>query len=83
MQHPSRSVPVGMQPVYWADLNRLLKKGVITEVHEHTGWVNSTVPVVKFDNSLRLCLDLQNTDKVYLLMVDLYSQFLVLRRLNN
>ena len=36
---------------------RLTKEGIITEVHEHTEWINSIVPVMKPDGSLRLCLD--------------------------
>ena len=34
-----------------------MKEGIITEVHEHTKWINSIVPVMKEDGSLRLCLD--------------------------
>ena len=34
-----------------------MKEGIITEVHEHTEWINSIVPVMKEDGSLRLCLD--------------------------
>ena len=35
VQHPPRSVPVAMQSTYKAELNRLLKEGIITEVKEH------------------------------------------------
>ena len=34
-----------------------MKEGIITEVHEHTEWINSIVPVMKDDGSVRLCLD--------------------------
>ena len=34
VQHPLRSVPLGMQSVYKAELDRLVKEGIITEVHE-------------------------------------------------
>ena len=57
VQHPPRSVPLGMQSAYKAELDRLVKEGIITEVHDHTEWINSIVPVVKDDGSLRLCLD--------------------------
>ena len=57
VQHPPRSVPIAMQPAYKAELERLTKEGIITEVHEHTEWINSIVPVMKPDGSLRLCLN--------------------------
>ena len=57
VQHPPRSVPLGMQSAYKAELDRLVKEGIITEVHEHTEWINSIVPFMKEDSSLRLCLD--------------------------
>ena len=57
VQHPSRSVPVAMQTTYKEELARLTKEGIITEVKEHTEWINSIVPVMKPNGSLRLCLD--------------------------
>ena len=36
VQHPPRSVPIAMQPAYKTELERLLKEGIITEVHKHT-----------------------------------------------
>ena len=36
VQHPPRSVPLGMQSAYKAELGRLVKEGIITEVHECT-----------------------------------------------
>ena len=47
VQHPCRSVPVAMQDAYKAELERLTKEGIITEVKEHTEWINSIVPVMK------------------------------------
>ena len=38
-----------MQSAYRAELDRLVKEGIITEVHEHTEWINSIVPVMKED----------------------------------
>ena len=61
---PPRSVPLGMQSAYKAELDRLVREGIITEVHEHTEWINSTVPVIKEDSSLRLCLDSKDLNKV-------------------
>ena len=63
VQHPPRSVLIAMQPAYKAELHRLTKEGIITEVHEHTGWINSLVPVMKPDGSLRLCLDPKDLNK--------------------
>ena len=42
---------------------RLVREGTITEVHEHTEWINSIVPVMKEDSSLRLCLDPKDLNK--------------------
>ena len=63
VQHPPRSVPLGMQSAYKAELDRLVKEGIITEVHEHTEWIISIVPVMKEDGSLRLCLDPKDLNK--------------------
>ena len=63
VQHPPRSVPLGMQSAYKAELDRLVKEGIITEVHEHTEWINSIVPVMKEDCSLRLYLDPKDFNK--------------------
>ena len=63
VQHPPRSVPLGIQSAYKAELDRLVKEGIITEVHEHTEWINSIVPVMKEDSSLRLCLDPKDLNK--------------------
>ena len=45
VQHPPRSVPVAMQTAYKAELARLTKEGIITEVRKHTEWINLIVPV--------------------------------------
>ena len=63
VQHPPRSVPSGIQSAYKAELERLMKEGIITEVHEHTEWINSIVPMMKEDGSLRLCLDPKDLNK--------------------
>ena len=63
VQHPPRSVPIAMQPAHKAELERLTKEGIITEVHKHTEWINSIVPVMKPDGSLRLCLNLKDLNK--------------------
>ena len=63
VQHPPRSVPVAMQSPYRAELNRLVKEGIITEVKEHAEWINLIVPVMKSNGSLRLCLDPKDLNK--------------------
>ena len=40
-----------------------MKEGIITEVHEHTEWINSIVPVMKEDGSPRPCLDPKDLNK--------------------
>ena len=62
-QHPPRSVPVAMQTAYKAELDRLTKEGIITEVREHTEWINSIVPLMKPNSSLRLYLDPEDLHK--------------------
>ena len=52
-----------MQSIYKAELNRLVKEGIIAEVKEHTEWINSIVPVMKSNGSLRLCLDPKDLKK--------------------
>ena len=63
VQHPPRSVPIAMQTAYKAELDRLTKEGIIKEVKEHTEWINSIVPVMKPNGSLRLCLDPKDLNK--------------------
>ena len=53
-----------MQSAYKAELNRLVKEGIITEVKEHTEWINSIVSVMKSNGSLRLWLDPKDLNKV-------------------
>ena len=36
-----------MQSAYKAELYKLVREGIITEVHEHTEWINFIVPVMK------------------------------------
>lgn len=57
VQHAPRRVPEKRKSAYKAELERLVKEGVITKVNTHTDWVNSVVSVDKPDGSIRLCLD--------------------------
>ena len=64
VQHPPRSVPIAMQSTYRAEIDRLVKEAIITEVKEHTEGINLIVPVMKSNGSLRLCLDPKDLNKV-------------------
>ena len=64
VQHPPRPVPVAMQTAYKTELDRLTKEGIITEINEHTEWINLIVPVMKPSGRLRLCLDPKDLNKV-------------------
>ena len=63
LQHPPRSVLVAIQSAYKAELKRLVKEGIITEVKDHTEWINSIAPVMKSNESLRQCLNPKDLDK--------------------
>ena len=40
--HLPRSVPLGMQSAYRAELDSLVEEGIIMEIHKHTEWINSS-----------------------------------------
>ena len=67
VQHPPRSVPIAMQAANRAELNRLVKEGIITEVKECMEWINLIVPVMKSNGSIRLCLDPKDLNKAMVL----------------
>ena len=62
-QHHPRSVPIDKQAAYRAELDRLVKEGIIAEVHTHAQWITSITPVVKSDGHLRLCLNPKDLNK--------------------
>ena len=45
VQHAPCQVAVSLKSAYKAELQRLLDASIITEVHGHTEWINSIVPV--------------------------------------
>ena len=57
VQHAPRQVPEKKKDSYRAELERLTKEGIIVKEDNHTPWINSIVPAVKPDGSIRLCLD--------------------------
>ena len=52
-----------MQPAYRAELDRLVKEGIIMEVHTHTEWINFIIPVVGSYGCQRLCLNSKDLNK--------------------
>ena len=56
--NPPRKAPVAMADKVKAELDRMVRIGVITEVSEPTGWVNSMVAArKKGKDEIRICLD--------------------------
>ncbi|XP_028660385.2 uncharacterized protein K02A2.6-like [Erpetoichthys calabaricus] len=56
----ARSVPYALRPKVEADIDRLVKLGVLDPV-SHSEWATPVVPVVKSDGSVRLCGDFKVT----------------------
>ena len=54
VRHATWSIPVGMQEVYKAELDRLVREEVIIEVDHYMEWVNPIVPAQKPDGKIRL-----------------------------
>ena len=63
VQHPPGQYQLPCKMHTKAELERLTKERIITEVKEHTEWINSIVPVMKPNGSLRLCLDPKDLNK--------------------
>lgn len=58
-----RRVPFNLEEPLKAELDRLIKLGVIEPISKPTDWVNSIVLVKKANGSLRLCLDPRHLNK--------------------
>ena len=54
---PPRKVPIALKDELKAELDTMVKNGVITPIQEPTDWVNSIVIVEKRNWKLRICLD--------------------------
>ena len=63
VHHPLYHIAVSLKPACKAELDRLQKLGIITEVKEDNEWINSIVPVKKSDYSLKLSLNLKDLNK--------------------
>ena len=62
--HPPRKAPIQLREKIKAELERMLRLGVIRKVNEPTDWVSSITYVTKQDGSLRICLDPKDLNNV-------------------
>ena len=66
-QTPCRPVPIHLKQAFKAEIDKMLKAGVLKPVHEATPWINSFVLVKGNDQhgqpKLRICLDPTNLNK--------------------
>lgn len=62
--HAPRKVPAALREPLKKELDRLVEEKIIVKVNKPTAWVNSLVMVHKRDNSIRICLDPQDLNKV-------------------
>ena len=63
VQHVCRRSPIAIKPKFKAKLDQMDKTGIITKVTEPTEWISSSVPVLKPDGSVRVCLDPKDLNK--------------------
>ena len=66
-QAPCRPVPIHLKEAFKAEINKMLKAGVLKPIQEATLWINSFVVVEGTDQQgkpkLRICLDPTNLNK--------------------
>ena len=66
-QTPCRPVPIHLKEAFKAEINKMLKAGVLKPIQEATPWINSFVLVEGTDQQgkrkLRICLDPTNLNK--------------------
>lgn len=60
----ARKVPFPLLPKGKEELNLMLKEGIIEDVTELTDWCAPTVPVVKPNGKIRICVDLRKLNEV-------------------
>ena len=56
----ARQLPYAMRPKVEAELDKLEKEGILSKV-DHSEWATPIVPVVKRDNTVRICGDFKAT----------------------
>ena len=66
-QTPCRPVPIHLKEAFKAEIDKMLKAGVLKPIQEATPWINSFVLVEGTDQQgkpkLRICLDPTNLNK--------------------
>ena len=66
-QTPCRPVPIHLKEAFKAEIDKMLKAGVLKPIQEATPWINSFVLVEGNDQQgkpkLRICLDPTNLNK--------------------
>ncbi|XP_026743690.1 uncharacterized protein K02A2.6-like [Trichoplusia ni] len=60
---PYRRVPIPLENKINDKLDELVEKDIIEPVDQATTWVSPVVPILKSDNSLRLCVDMRCATK--------------------
>lgn len=60
---PYRRVPIPLENKINDKLDELVKKDIIEPVDQATSWVSPVVPILKSDNTLRLCVDMRCANK--------------------
>jgi hypothetical protein len=61
--HTARRVPIPLLQKVKEELQRLKEAGVIEEIQEPTDWCAPMVPVLKRNNSVRICTDYKQLNK--------------------
>ena len=56
---PTRRKPIAVRPKLKAELDRIMKLGVITKVEDPTQWVSQLAVVTKNNGGVRVCIDLR------------------------
>ena len=60
---PCRRIPLSLKDKVKAELDSLIKRGILEEINEPTEWVSQMAIVEKVDGKIRLCIDPQQLNK--------------------
>ena len=62
--HDMPPVPIQLQDAYQEELERLIRAGILLQMHDdYAPWVNSTVVTRKRNGTIHLCLDPRDLNK--------------------